>query len=76
MYQNNNNIKYMIRNDMHQYNSNIKCMIQNNMYQYNSNIKDMMQNMKQRKEIKIKINQPIISIIILTYIIITVQLII
>ena len=73
MHQYKSNLKCMIRNNMHQYNSNIKCM---NMHQYNSNIKDMMQNMKQRKEIKIKINQPIISIIILMYIIITIQLII
>ena len=36
----------------------------------------MIINMKQMKEIKIKINQPFISIIMLTYFMITVQLII
>ena len=46
----------MIGNNMHQSNYNIKCMIQNDMHQYNSNINCMIQNMKQRKEIKVKIN--------------------
>ena len=51
-------------------------MIQNDMHQYNSIIKCMIRNTKQIKEIKIKINQLIISMIILRYIIITIQLII
>ena len=66
----------MILNNTHQYSSNIKYMIQNDMHHYNSNITGMIQNTKQMKEIKIKINQPIISMIILTYIIFTIQLII
>ena len=64
----------MLQNDMHQYLT--ISIVQYEITCTNINIKCMIRNTKQKNEIKIKINQPIISIIMLTYIIITVQLII
>ena len=63
----------MLINDMHQYLT--ISIIRYKITRTNINIKCMILNMKQKKEIVIK-NQPIISIIMLTYIKITIQLII